>query len=191
LTEAERLKAAHCARAGLASHSRFSAGVSRWVFPCVRAASRCDAVRAFNRISKHRITTARTRASSAPPAGGPTNSQEYFRVTSDKSEQIVHISDASFEENVVKARGPVLIDFWAEWCGPCKAIAPMLSELAEEYRDKVTIVKLNVDENPKTSQRFNVRSIPTLILFKNGQVEGQKVGAPRKSDLVAFLDSKL
>ncbi len=112
-------------------------------------------------------------------------------MTSDKSEQIAHISDASFEENVVKARRPVLIDFWAEWCGPCKAIAPMLSELAEEYRDKVTIVKLNVDENPKTSQRFNVRSIPTLILFKNGQVEGQKVGAPRKSDLVAFLDSKL
>ena len=71
------------------------------------------------------------------------------------------------------------------------AIAPMLGEIAEEYKDKVTIVKLNVDENPKTSQRFNVRSIPTLILFKNGQVEGQKVGAPRKSDLVAFLDSKL
>lgn len=112
-------------------------------------------------------------------------------MTSDKSEQIAHIGDASFEEDVVKARRPVLIDFWAEWCGPCKAIAPMLSEIAEEYRDKVTIVKLNVDENPKTAQRFNVRSIPTLILFKNGQVEGQKVGAPRKSDLVAFLDSKL
>lgn len=107
------------------------------------------------------------------------------------SEQILQISDSSFEQDVVKASRPVLIDFWAEWCGPCKAIAPMLSELAEEYRDKVTIVKLNVDENPKTSQRFNVRSIPTLILFKNGQVEGQKVGAPRKSDLVAFLDSKL
>ena len=107
------------------------------------------------------------------------------------SEKIVHISDTSFEQDVLKAPRPVLIDFWAEWCGPCKAIAPMLSEIAEEYRDKITIVKLNVDENPKTSQRFNVRSIPTLILFKNGQVEGQKVGAPRKSDLVAFLDSKL
>ena len=107
------------------------------------------------------------------------------------SETIAQISDASFEEDVLKARRPVLIDFWAEWCGPCKAIAPMLGELAAEYRDKVTIVKLNVDENPKISQRFNVRSIPTLILFKNGQVEGQKVGAPRKSDLVAFLDSKL
>ncbi|HEV8330847.1 MAG TPA: thioredoxin [Steroidobacteraceae bacterium] len=107
------------------------------------------------------------------------------------SETIAQTSDASFEEDVLKARRPVLIDFWAEWCGPCKAIAPMLSEIAAEYRDKVTIVKLNVDENPKISQRFNVRSIPTLILFKNGQVEGQKVGAPRKSDLVAFLDSKL
>ena len=112
-------------------------------------------------------------------------------MTSDKSDKIVHISDASFEQDVLKAPRPVLIDFWAEWCGPCKAIAPMLGEIAEEYRDKVTIVKLNVDENPKTSQRFNVRSIPTLILFKNGQVEGQKVGAPRKSDLVAFLESKL
>jgi thioredoxin len=112
-------------------------------------------------------------------------------VTSDKSEKIVHISDTSFEQEVLKAPRPVLIDFWAEWCGPCKAIAPMLNDLAEEYRDKLTIVKLNVDENPKTSQRFNVSSIPTLILFKNGQVEGQKVGAPRKSDLVAFLESKL
>ena len=112
-------------------------------------------------------------------------------MTSEKSEKIAHISDTSFEQDVVKAGRPVLIDFWAEWCGPCKAIAPMLNDLAEEYRDKLTIVKLNVDENPKTSQRFNVRSIPTLILFKNGQVEGQKVGAPRKSDLVAFLESKL
>ena len=107
------------------------------------------------------------------------------------SEKIVHISDASFEQDVLKAPRPVLIDFWAEWCGPCKAIAPMLNDIAEEYRDKITIVKLNVDENPKTAQHFNVRSIPTLILFKNGQVEGQKVGAPRKSDLVAFLESKL
>jgi thioredoxin 1 len=122
---------------------------------------------------------------------GTSLQQETFRVTSDKSDKIVHISDASFEADVLKARQPVLLDFWAEWCGPCKAIAPMLGELAEEYRDKVTIAKLNVDENPRTSQRFNVRSIPTLILFKNGQVEGQKVGAPRKSDLVAFLDSKL
>jgi len=107
------------------------------------------------------------------------------------SEHVVQITDASFEEQVVKAGKPVLIDFWAEWCGPCKMIAPMLNEIAAEYQGKLTIAKLNIDENPKTPQRFNVRGIPTLILFKNGQVEGQKVGALRKSDLAAFLDSKL
>lgn len=107
------------------------------------------------------------------------------------SETIVHVTDASFEDDVVKAKGPVLLDFWAEWCGPCKMIAPMLNEIATEYKEKVTIAKLNIDENPKTPQRFNVRGIPTLILFKNGQVEGQKVGALRKSDLAAFLDGKL
>ena len=107
------------------------------------------------------------------------------------SDTIVHVTDASFEDDVVKAQAPVLLDFWAEWCGPCKMIAPTLGEIAEEYKGKVTIAKLNIDDNPKTPQRFNVRGIPTLILFKNGQVEGQKVGALRKSDLAAFLDSKL
>jgi thioredoxin 1 len=114
--------------------------------------------------------------------------EESFKVS---SPMIVQVTDASFEDDVVKAKGPVLLDFWAEWCAPCKAIAPMLEEIAAEYQQKVTIAKLNIDENPKTPQRFNVRGIPTLILFKNGQVEGQKVGALRKSDLAAFLDSKL
>jgi thioredoxin 1 len=112
----------------------------------------------------------------------------YFKVS---SEHVIHITDSNFESEVVKAGKPVLIDFWAEWCGPCKMIAPMLDEIAAEYQGKVTIAKLNIDENPKTPQRFNVRGIPTLILFKNGQVEGQKVGALRKSDLAAFLDGKL
>jgi thioredoxin 1 len=137
------------------------------------------------------VFLASTSRHAATPCRRTSHPQETFRVTSDKSDKIIHISDASFEADVLKAGRPVLIDFWAEWCGPCKAIAPMLNDIAEEYRDKVTIAKLNVDENPRTSQRFNVRSIPTLILFKNGQVEGQKVGALRKSDLAAFLDSKL
>jgi thioredoxin 1 len=107
------------------------------------------------------------------------------------SDLIVHVTDASFEDDVVKSKKAVLVDFWAEWCGPCKAIAPMLEEVSAEYKDKLTIAKVNIDENPKTPQRFSVRGIPTLILFKNGQVEGQKVGALRKSDLTAFLDGKL
>ena len=107
------------------------------------------------------------------------------------SEHIVHVTDQSFEDDVLKAERPVLLDFWAEWCGPCKMIAPLLDEIAAEFGERVTVAKLNIDENPKTPQRFNVRGIPTLILFKNGQVEGQKVGALRKNQLADFLDEKL
>jgi thioredoxin 1 len=107
------------------------------------------------------------------------------------SETIKNITDASFDADVLKANGPVLVDFWAEWCGPCKALAPTLDEIAEAYKDKVTLAKLNIDQNPKTPLQYNVRSIPTLILFKNGQAQGQKVGGLRKPDLTAFLDAKL
>ena len=107
------------------------------------------------------------------------------------SQQIVHVSDSSFEQDVLKSNVPVLLDFWAEWCGPCKMIAPILDQIAAEYAGKVVVAKMNVDENPKTPMRFNVRGIPTLILFKNGQAEGQKIGAVRKADVAAFLDSKL
>ena len=107
------------------------------------------------------------------------------------SQQIIHVTDTSFEQDVLQSDRPVLLDFWAEWCGPCKAIAPLLEEIAGEYAGKVTVAKMNVDENPKTPMRFNVRSIPTLILFKNGKAEGQKIGAGRKAEFAAFLDGKL
>ena len=107
------------------------------------------------------------------------------------SQQIVHVSDSSFEQDVLKSSVPVLLDFWAEWCGPCKMIAPMLDQIAAEYAGRVRVAKMNVDESPKTPAQFNVRSIPTLILFKNGKAEGQKIGAVRKADVAAFLDSRL
>jgi thioredoxin 1 len=104
---------------------------------------------------------------------------------------IVHTSDAAFDNDVLRSEKPVLLDFWAEWCGPCKMIAPILDEAAESYKDKLRIVKLNVDDNPKTAAKFNIRGIPTLYLFKNGSVLAQKVGAVSKSQLGAFLDANL
>ena len=105
--------------------------------------------------------------------------------------KIKHVTDSTFKTEVLESTTPVLVDYWAEWCGPCKMIAPILDEVAQEYSGRLKIAKLNIDENPQTPPRFRVLSIPTLILFKNGQVEGQKVGALRKADLTAFLDGKL
>ena len=107
------------------------------------------------------------------------------------SPHIVHTTDATFAQDVLKSDKPVLLDFWAEWCGPCKMIAPILDEIAVEYKDRLQIAKLNIDENPQTPPKFGIRGIPTLILFKNGTVEAQKVGAVSKSQLLAFLDSNL
>jgi thioredoxin 1 len=104
---------------------------------------------------------------------------------------ITHTSDAGFEDDVLKSPTPVLVDFWAEWCGPCKAIAPMLDELAPQYEGKIRIAKLNVDQNGATGAKFNIRSIPTLLLFNQGKVVASKVGAVPLSQLKAFLDDQL
>ncbi|HEB96107.1 MAG TPA: thioredoxin TrxA [Sedimenticola thiotaurini] len=107
------------------------------------------------------------------------------------SEQIVHLSDDSFESEVLKSSVPVLVDYWAEWCGPCKMIAPVLDEIAGEYADRLKVAKLNIDDNPNTPPRYGIRGIPTLMLFKDGEVEATKVGAVSKSQLTAFIDSNL
>ena len=107
------------------------------------------------------------------------------------SEHIVHISDESFEEEVLQSERPVLIDYWAEWCGPCKIIGPVLDEIATEYSDRLKVVKLNIDDNPQTPPKYGIRGIPTLMVFKNGQVEATKVGSVSKAQLTAFLDDSL
>ena len=107
------------------------------------------------------------------------------------STQIVHTSDAAFEADVLKSETPVLVDFWAEWCGPCKMIAPILEDIADHYEGKVRIAKLNVDDNATVAAKFNIRSIPTLLLFNKGQLIASKVGAVSQAHLRAFLDGQL
>ena len=124
-------------------------------------------------------------------------SNYYYQLTDQRlrrqimSDAIVHVSDDSFETDVLSASTPVLVDFWAAWCGPCKMIAPVLDELAKEYGDKIKICKVDVDANKETPAKFNIRGIPTLMMFKNGNAEGTKVGALSRAQLKEFIDSNL
>ena len=107
------------------------------------------------------------------------------------SEHIHHITDDSFESEVIQSSTPVLVDYWAEWCGPCKMIAPLLDDIAQSYAGKLKVAKINIDENPATAPKYGIRGIPTLMIFKNGAVEATKVGALSKSQLTAFIDSHI
>jgi thioredoxin 1 len=107
------------------------------------------------------------------------------------SEHITHLSDAGFEQDVLQSQLPVLVDYWAEWCGPCKMIAPILDEISKEYAGRLKVAKLNIDDNQLTPSKYGIRGIPTLMLFKNGNVEATKVGALSKSQLTAFIDSNI
>lgn len=107
------------------------------------------------------------------------------------SDAVVYVNDNDFNEQVLEAQLPVLLDFWAEWCGPCKMIAPLLDTIAEEFAGKLVVAKLNIDESPATPQKYGVRGIPTLMLFKNGEIEATKVGALSKTQLVEFLNENL
>lgn len=107
------------------------------------------------------------------------------------SEKIVHVTDDSFENDILKCEKPVLLDYWAEWCGPCKMIGPILEQIADDYADRLKIAKLNIDENPVTPPKYGIRGIPTLMIFKDGNVEATKVGALSKSQLTAFIDSNI
>jgi thioredoxin 1 len=107
------------------------------------------------------------------------------------TENLLHVTDASFENDVLQSDIPALVDFWAAWCGPCKMIAPLLDEISGDYAGKIKVCKMDVDSNPETSVKFNVRGIPTLLIFKNGNIEGTKVGALSKAQLVEFIEACL
>ena len=130
----------------------------------------------------------RIRSAPYPPAGRGIHPK--FRGPK-LSEKIIHITDDNFEQEVLQSNTPVLVDYWAEWCGPCKMIAPALDQIASEYQGRLKVAKLNIDENQSTPPKYGIRGIPTLMLFKNGNVEATKVGALSKTQLAAFIDSNI
>lgn len=115
----------------------------------------------------------------------------YFTFSNIMNDKVKAVTDASFDADVINASQPVLVDFWAEWCGPCKALSPILDEIANEYDGRVTVAKVNVDENVQTPPKYGIRGIPTMLLFKDGAVEATKVGALSKAELSAFIDSNI
>jgi thioredoxin 1 len=139
----------------------------------------------------------RAQATPAPPSSAERDIETTARAATilweitSVSDSIVHVTDDSFEDEVLKSLEPVLVDYWADWCGPCKMIAPVLDEIAGEYAGRIKVAKLNIDENPNTPPRYGIRGIPTLMLFRQGEVEATKVGAVSKSQLTAFIDSNL
>jgi thioredoxin 1 len=127
----------------------------------------------------------------AHPASGKLKRSGISRYRGFQMSDIKYVSDASFDLDVLKASSPVLVDYWAEWCGPCRAIAPLVEEIAKDYDGRLTVAKVNVDENQATPAKYGIRGIPTLMLFKNGTVVGTRVGQLKKPELVAFIDSNL
>jgi thioredoxin 1 len=176
---------------------RFAIARASATIPCIEPGDafslirKCPEPSPANRLRRWRMTQPSVRAFISPDPFPFCAAQCRVGTRGSAMSEIKYVSDASFESDVLKAAGPVLVDYWAEWCGPCRSIAPILAEVAGEYKGKVTVAKLNVDENQSTPAKYGIRGIPTLMLFKDGAVVGTKVGALSKSQLTSFIDANL